>query len=54
MALKTEAQREKMDQVLGHEPMYVGSAHKNQEVGDKLMSIMETMQRHIDDIGPHQ
>ena len=43
VALEKEVQWERMEQFLGQEPMEVGSAHKNQEVADKFLSIMETI-----------
>ena len=48
VALEKEAQREKMEQMLEHEPMEVGSAHKENGVADNFMSIIDTMQRRIE------
>ena len=50
VALEKETQREKEVQILGHEPMEVGSGRPENVMADKLLSVIETMQRRMEQI----
>ena len=47
VALEKEAERKKEHQVMDEEPIEVGAAQTNQESSDGLLSILETLQRHM-------
>ena len=48
IALAREAQREKSEQVIGHEPMELCSARQKKNAANKVLSIMDTMQRSME------
>ena len=48
VALAKEAKREKKEQMIAHEPMEFGSAHRNKDAADKFLSIMDTMLRRME------
>ena len=47
------AKEKKREQMIGHEPMELGSAHQNKDIADKFVSIMDTMQRRMEEMQTH-